>query len=262
MAVDESILEAVIRHEALPTLRLYAWTPPCLSLGYAQSITDANLQQLKILGWDIVRRPSGGRAILHADELTYAVIGTPEEALLRGSVLESYQNISRVLLKALHLLGIDAAANPNENITSNPSINNQEAICFEVPSHYEITVNGMKMIGSAQVRRKSGILQHGTLPLYGNLTRIIQVLAFNSAVEREAAAERLRSRATTISDILSRQVEWDTAAQAIISSFEQVFRINLIQSDLTPSEVERTEELVNEKYKDQHWTCKFPPLRD
>lgn len=262
MAVDESILESVIRLEVPPTLRLYAWEPPCLSLGYAQSITDVNLKKLRSLGWDLVRRPSGGRAILHADELTYSVIGTSEQALLKGNVLDSYRNISRALLNALHLLGIDAAAEPHENINSSSSINNQETICFEIPSNYEITVNGMKLIGSAQVRRKSGILQHGSLPLCGDLTRITQVLAFNSDLEREAAAVRLHSRAATVSDILNRLVIWETAAQKIISSFENVFQITLIRSDLTPSEINRAEELVHQKYADQHWTHKLPSIRE
>lgn len=262
MAVDESILEAVIRQKVPPTLRLYAWETPCLSIGYAQSTADVDLHKLQSLRWDFVRRPSGGRAILHADELTYAVIGTLEEALLKGNLMESYRNLSRALLTALHLLGIHAVAEPNENITSSSLINNQEAICFEIPSHYEITANGMKLIGSAQVRRKSGVLQHGTLPLFGDLTRITQVLAYNSDSEREIAAKRLQSRSTTISDILNRQVDWETAAQAMVSSFEKVFRITLIQSDLTHSEIRRAEELTHEKYTEPQWTNKLRSKKD
>ncbi|HEX9617401.1 MAG TPA: hypothetical protein VGA03_08280, partial [Anaerolineales bacterium] len=95
MAVDEAILEAVGRGQADPTLRLYAWSPPCLSLGYAQPSSDVDLPQLHALGWDLVRRPTGGRAILHTDELTYAVIAPLSEPRLAGSVLESYQSLSQ-----------------------------------------------------------------------------------------------------------------------------------------------------------------------
>ena len=100
MAVDEAILESVSRGEQLSTLRLYAWTPPCLSLGYAQHIADADLPALQILGWDLVRRPTGGRAILHTDELTYSVAAGHAEPRLSGSVLESYRRIAAALLAA------------------------------------------------------------------------------------------------------------------------------------------------------------------
>ena len=90
MAVDEAILETVRQHAALPTLRLYAWQPACLSLGYAQPFADANLDALAQNGWQIVRRPTGGRAILHTDELTYSVIAPLDEPRVGGLSL-SYQ---------------------------------------------------------------------------------------------------------------------------------------------------------------------------
>ena len=89
MAVDESILEHINRGEALPTLRLYSWDPPCLSLGHAQSFTDVDVERLKANGWDVVRRVTGGRAILHTDELTYSVTGSADDPILTGGVLES-----------------------------------------------------------------------------------------------------------------------------------------------------------------------------
>lgn len=258
MAIDEAILEAVGHHEVPTTLRLYAWEPPCLSLGYAQPVQDVEMKRLQSLGWDIVRRPTGGRAILHTDELTYAIIGTPSEPALKGSLLESYRNISRALLAAIKFLGIDASIEQKEPTRTSGSIQNQEAICFEVPSNYEITVNGMKLIGSAQARRKSGILQHGSLPLYGDLARITQVLAYDDEDARENATERLHRRATTVAEILHRQITWEIAAQAFISSFTEVFNIKLIQSDLTPKEIRRTHELVKAKYSDCQWISKSP----
>src|SRR5512133_1650859 len=84
MAVDEAILEFAARGEVLPTLRLYAWEPACLSLGYAQPASDVDLEALRSHGWEMVRRPTGGRAILHTDELTYSVSGPQNEPRLTG----------------------------------------------------------------------------------------------------------------------------------------------------------------------------------
>ncbi len=110
MAVDEAILEAVSSDQAPPTLRLYAWDPPCLSLGYAQSCADADFAALARYGWELVRRPTGGRAILHTDELTYAVIAPLNNPVVSGGVLDSYSRISRGLLAAFERLSLDARA--------------------------------------------------------------------------------------------------------------------------------------------------------
>src|SRR5436190_11272572 len=106
MAVDESILEHIGRGESLPTLRLYAWTPACLSLGHAQPFADVDITRLKQHGWEVVRRVTGGRAILHTDELTYSVIGSANEPVLAGSVLESYNRLAQALLMAVQSLDI------------------------------------------------------------------------------------------------------------------------------------------------------------
>ena len=100
MALDEAILEGVGKKEVLPTLRLYAWQPACLSLGYAQSAKDVDQDQLHTCGWDLVRRPTGGRAILHTDELTYSVIAPLHEPRVYGNILESYRHLSMALLSA------------------------------------------------------------------------------------------------------------------------------------------------------------------
>ena len=93
--MDESILEHIYRGEALPTLRLYSWNPPCLSLGHAQSFADVDMEQVKAHGWEVVRRLTGGRAILHTDELTYSVTGSASESILSGSILAvSYTHLT------------------------------------------------------------------------------------------------------------------------------------------------------------------------
>jgi lipoate-protein ligase A len=252
MAADEAILEATVEGNAPPTLRLYAWQPPCLSLGYAQPAADVDKERLAGLGWELVRRPTGGRAILHADELTYAVIGPQREPRLQGSILESYQRLSQALLAALRLLGLPAQAHslPPENQNGD----SKGPVCFEVPSNYEIIVHSKKLVGSAQARKREGVLQHGTLPLWGDLSRITQVLSFKDESEREDAAARLKARATTVEEVLGYRVPWDEAAQAFVSAFQQELAIKLKPASLSQAELARASELVNTKYADQEWT--------
>jgi lipoyl(octanoyl) transferase len=253
MAVDEAILEASGGGLVPPTLRLYAWAPPCLSLGYAQPYSDVLPEVLQARGWDLVRRPTGGRAILHTDELTYSVAGPQAEPRLSGSVLESYRVLAGGLLEALQLLAIPAQAQEKAGgaTTGAP---NQNPVCFEVPSNYEITVDGKKLIGSAQARRKEGVLQHGSLPLYGDLTRIVQALAFQDAAAREQAAGRLLERATTAEHILGRPLSWDQAAQAFAQAFAQTLNIQFEPAELSPQELQRAEALLKEKYANLTWT--------
>jgi lipoate-protein ligase A len=254
MAVDEAILEFTGRGIVPPTLRLFAWFPACLSLGYAQSFQDVDLEKLSNNGWDLVRRPTGGRAILHTDELTYSVCGPNSESHLSGGVLESYQNLARALLMALEQIGINADSKENLVRLSQDEKNNP--VCFEVPSNYEITVNGKKLIGSAQARKKDGVLQHGSLPLRGDLTRIIQVLNFPDYLSRAEAGRRLLDHATTVENVLGYPGDWWVAAQAFHKAFSTVLEINLELLGLTVEEGERAMEFYTEKYNNPGWTEK------
>lgn len=255
MAIDEAILEFAGRQFVPPTLRLYSWEPPSLSIGYAQSILDVDRTRLESLGWLLVRRPTGGRAILHTDELTYSVCGPQVEPRLAGGVLESYQVLSRALLAALDLLSI-AAQSASQSF---PSQNRAEQgpVCFEVPSNYEITVGGKKLLGSAQARRLDGVLQHGTLPISGDLRRITQALVFPDEDHRARAGVRLLERATTLDTILSACLGWQTVADAFIQAFQSELNLELIANELTPAEVERAEQLNREKYSYPEWTARI-----
>lgn len=250
MAVDEAILEHVGRGEAPATLRLYAWDPACLSLGHAQPFADVDGARLQEQGWEVVRRITGGRAILHTDELTYSVTGRADEPVLAGGVLESYNRLAGALLLAVKNLDLPVElkeGKTNDNTLPNP-------VCFEVPSTYEITVNGKKLIGSAQARKKEGVLQHGSLPLTGDLTRICQALTFENESARADAAQRLLARATTVESALGRAVSWERAAQAFIHAFEEQLKLCFEYGELAKTEISRTEELVREKYGHPSWT--------
>ena len=250
MAVDEAILEHAGRGDAPPTLRLYAWQPACLSLGYAQPYADVDEARLATHGWDVVRRPTGGRAILHTDELTYSVSTSPQEPLMAGTVLESYNRIATALVAACQALELPVSMEQH----TPPIQATKGAVCFEVPSAYEIVLNGKKLIGSAQARKREGILQHGSLPLHGDLTRIVQTLAFENNSIRDDTAVRLLKRATTAESHLQRVISWETAAQALVGAFRQRLGIEFERGELLGSEKARAEELIREKYAHPDWT--------
>lgn len=250
MAVDEAILEHVIRGDSPPTLRLYSWNPPCLSLGRAQPYAEADMNALKENGWSIVRRITGGRAILHTDELTYSVIAPKDNHHVGGTLLESYQYLAQALLFALKSLGANVEMKKermDQSAQSNP-------VCFETPSAYEITVDGKKLIGSAQARQKGGVLQHGSLPLTGDLRRVTEALIFPDAESRQRAAEKLMMRASTVESALAKEIDWGTASKSFIQAFETVLNIQLKKDDLSHYEIIRLAELVQKKYAHPDWT--------
>lgn len=250
MAVDEALLDSIRQEQSLPCLRLYSWEPPCLTIGYAQPRSDIDQIKLKEFGWDWVRRPTGGRAILHTDELTYSVVVSSSEPRVAGGVLESYQRLSKALLAALCSLGLPAEAHPIPQAGSNQS---NEPVCFEVPSNYEIVVGGKKLIGSAQARRKDVVLQHGTLPLWGDLARITDVLVYPDDQSRKNAAVRLLTHATTVESVLGTRISWDSAAKAFTEGFQIELDLELVQDDLSDREIKRTEQLMQEKYSHPAW---------
>lgn len=250
MAVDEAILEHVARGEAPPTLRLYSWKPACLSLGRSQPFSDVDPEALQANGWDVVRRATGGRAILHTNEITYSIIAPSNNRHVSGSLLESYHHLAQGLLAALKLLG--ANVEMNEKKLDDAAKNNP--VCFETPSTYEITVDGKKLIGSAQARQKDGVLQHGSLPLTGDLARITQALSFPDAVSRQHAAEKLLARASTLESALGRAIAWGAASKAFIRGFESALDIQLKRDELSLPEILSVANLVKEKYAHPDWT--------
>lgn len=255
MALDEAILEAVGRQKAPPTLRVYAWNPPCLSLGYSQPVSDVDLESLEENEWEIVRRPTGGRAILHTDELTYSVIAPPHEPRVVGSVLESYCRLAQALLAALEKIGLEPYAGSQYNPP--PGTQPRGAVCFEVPSNYEITVAGKKLVGSAQARRREGVLQHGSLPLWGDLTRITRALRYKDDLSRRKAAERLLAHAANV-EMLGKKVTWEQCAEAFQDAFAEKLNLQFEVQPLTEWELKRAEELVAKKYNHPTWTQRIP----
>jgi len=253
MATDHAIQEAVALGAAPPTLRLYAWDPPCLSLGFAQPLAQVDRARANSIGWEIVRRPTGGRAILHIDELTYSIVLPEADPLVAGGVLESYHRLSQGIVAGLALLGLQADVQPGVPLSQ---AERERPICFEAPSAYEITLQGRKIAGSAQVRRRQTVLQHGTIPLAGDITRICLGLAFESETARESAREQLSSRAATLSAVLGHTISWDEAAQALRQGMASALGLELVMGDLTEAETGRREALEKDPYTSEAWTAR------
>jgi lipoate-protein ligase A len=170
---------------------------------------------------------------------------------LSGDIITSYQRLSTAILLALKNLGLPAESQPLMKSTQDTQA---DTVCFEIPSHYEITVKGKKLVGSAQARKKNAVLQHGTLPLNGDLTRITQALVYPDEGARSKAAHRLLSRATTVESVLGRTVPWGEVAKAFANAFKTALDIDLFIEELSQPERVRAEELIGEKYGNEEWT--------
>jgi len=262
MAVDEAILDSVAAGSSPPTLRLFTWQPACLSLGYFQPLAEVDVAQCARRGIDVVRRPTGGSAILHDRELTYSLAAPQTDPHLQGDLLTSYRSIAAVLVRALRDLGAEVTLAPTpsdgqpETGPRQPSEahrRDRPVPCFVRPAGYEILAHGKKLVGSAQVRRGSALLQHGAIPLDGDVAAICPLLA-QPPSEQEQTAVQLRLSATTLSRAAGRTVTVEEAARAIAAAFIAVWQVALEPADLSPQERLTAERLVQDKYANQAWT--------
>ena len=205
MAFDEALLDDAER-TGRPTLRLYRWSPPCLSFGRnepARSRYDRTAIERR--GLDVVRRPTGGRAVWHDGEVTYAV-AAPVAAF--GTLAESYRAIHARLAAALRALGVPADLAPPRR--ANPL---GAGPCFAAPAGGEVVVEGRKVVGSAQVRRGTAFLQHGSILLDGSQDII-------NAVSRQPSA---LTSATSLSAVLGRTIGFPEVAEAVIAAWGTTF---------------------------------------
>ena len=160
MAVDEILMDSV-REGGPPVLRFYDWKEACLSIGYFQAFKEVDSVECGRRGIEVVRRPTGGNAILHGDCLTYAVIVSSSSSIVSGGIVPSYRRLSRPFRMALDELGAPVA-------TASDSARPASGFdCFAAPGPFELTLAGRKILGSAQTRRRGAVLQHGSLMLGG-----------------------------------------------------------------------------------------------
>ena len=238
MARDVAILEAVSAGDSPPTLRLYGWNPPCLTIGKHQGLEAADLDFCRRESIDVARRPTGGRALLHHLELTYSVVaplGTPP---LPTSLQEAYRLICGGLVKACRVLCIDAELTGSEvNLRLPNPISTVP--CFEAPAEGEVVVSGRKLVGSAMRAHAGCILQHGAILLDwdGRLQAGAMGLIDDST---------LRPHITTFADELGRSVTRDEIESVVVATVPGVLGIALAIETLSATEAERESELIRD----------------
>jgi lipoate-protein ligase A len=242
MAVDEALLDSYLSAAGAacaPTLRLYGWNPPALSLGKGQPAGDGHDPAfLSREGIDLIRRPTGGQAVLHEGERTYCVVGRLDRSPFDRGVLATYLSISAALRRAFEILGVSTGIAPQ--VASPPS----GPVCFNTASTHELLHEGRKVVGSAQMRRRQAFLQHGSIPYRADATRLGRAIGVPVDGERFAGLQAL----------LGRLPQDDELDAALIEGFSQAFAIELAPGRRTAWEQERAERLRCWKYLSLAWT--------
>lgn len=227
MAIDEAILEEHLSGNVSATLRLYLFSPPAVTIGYGQKVPAHFVERVRERGWDIVRRPTGGRAVLHYKELTYSFVAT-----MSGSVMNAYKQICRALILAMEELGVEL------ELGGNSSEYKSQQDCFAATTHADLHYRGKKMIGSAQLRRKGAVLQHGSILLSQDQSAMAELLdtSGGNGVEQSSQGREL-SRHANLFDILERDVAPGDLETVLKRGFERAFCVQLLAEELTDAEL-------------------------
>jgi lipoate-protein ligase A len=216
MAIDERLLRDAANGEAVPTLRFYTWDPPAVSLGRFQDEgTAVDARACRVLGIDVVRRITGGRAVLHHRELTYSIVSRTDHSIFPNDLLGTYKVIAEGLLAGLGNLGIKAemvsrSCKHVERIRKKTG----EPACFASPSWYEILVGGKKIIGSAQRRVPGAFLQHGSI-----------LIDRDPSLEASVIPGGSGENVTSIREVLGRSVADAEVHAAFVQGFSDALRI-------------------------------------
>ncbi len=265
MAVDEVLWRGVQKGACPPTIRFFAWDPPALSLGYGQSVMrDIDVDALERLGIPMVRRPTGGRAVLHDVELTYSVV-FPEDpwepadvvprnpggnsavslaGLPHAPILRDYAAISLGLAAGLRNLGVDATLAPS---TYRVDPRDRSGACFSSTSAFEVMAAGKKIVGSAQRRGGGAVLQHGSIPLDLDIDKLCALFKLSSDEARARLAANLRKKTISVREALGgRIVSYDEARDAFEAGFCDVAG-DTAAGSLTQEEMEAASELARVK---------------
>lgn len=238
MGFDEAMLGAVASGSSEPCLRLYAWEPRAVSIGYFQGLRDeVDEARCRELGVDVVRRLTGGGAVFHADEITYSLIVPDSDPLAAGSILDTYRTICAGIVEGLAELGLAAEFAPLNDIVVR-------------------TADGAskKLSGNAQTRRKGCLLQHGTVLLGLDAAAMFSVLRVPK--EKLAGRTDAAARVSSVSDTLGRRVGYDEAAAALEAGFARGLGAVLRDSEPSPAELAEAKKWASERYASEAWTGK------
>ncbi|WP_423407375.1 biotin/lipoate A/B protein ligase family protein [Heyndrickxia sp. MSNUG] len=258
MALDEALLDWHGSGKIPPVIRFYGWNPASLSVGYFQNIEkEIDMEAVKQHGLGFVRRPTGGRGVLHEHELTYSVIVTEEHPEMPKTVTEAYRVISEGILQGFQKLGLEAYfAVPKTSAEKDALKNPRSAVCFDAPSWYELVVEGRKVAGSAQTRQKGVILQHGSILLDLDEDKLFSLFKYPNDRVKERMQKAFKTKAVAINEISSRTISIDEAKEAFKAGFEDGLGIHLEPYTLSESELEYVNKLAKDKYESDEWNFK------
>jgi lipoate-protein ligase A len=258
MAVDEALLESCRSGQSPPALRVYRWKPWTLSLGRMEDATrNLDLAALERDGIPLVRRPTGGRAVFHAEEMTYAFAARSTDLPVEATVRDVYRFVSSALVEGLRCLGVPAevwpavegAAGRGEG-TAAPGLRGSP--CFASVSQYEICVRGRKLVGSAQRRWPDAVLQHGSI-LTGPAHSVLEPYLRDRS---RVPGGLLTARTTTVGEVLARGIEPGELSDAIRRAAEAAWGVDLVEDALAPGEERRALHLARCKYGTDDWTLR------
>ncbi|MEJ2472231.1 MAG: lipoate--protein ligase family protein [Desulfuromonadales bacterium] len=251
MALDEALLTAVAAGQSPPVLRFYRWRPATVTLGYGQSVaTDIDLPACREAGLDVVRRLTGGRAVLHDQEVTYAVIAPWSSPAFGHSVLDCYRVIADVLLATLRQLGLPAALVPGKPRGGPRNV--ARAVCFSAPSQYELVIEGRKVAGSAQKRQGEVFLQHGSIPLEMDLALLGRVL---KTASRPGETEQLAS-VGWLNHWAAKPFTQEVVETRLAEQFAAGLQCHWQVSEPSAAEQAMALKLCHEKYGHPDWNLK------
>ncbi|PLR68100.1 lipoate--protein ligase family protein [Bacillus sp. UMB0893] len=258
MALDEALLDWNSEGIIPPTIRFYGWNPATLSVGYFQKVEkEINLEAVEKYGLGFVRRPTGGRGVLHDQELTYSVIVSEEHPDMPKTVTEAYRVISEGVLQGFRELGLDAYfAVPKTEEERQGLKNPRSAVCFDAPSWYELVVEGRKVAGSAQTRQKGVILQHGSILLDLDEEKLFNLFKYPSERVKERMQKNFKNKAVAVNAVRATPVTIAEAKEAFKKGFEKGLDITLESYTLSDKEQAYVEKIAREKYSTEEWNYK------
>ncbi|MDM5331044.1 biotin/lipoate A/B protein ligase family protein [Neobacillus sp. CF12] len=258
MALDEALLDWHSEGKIPPVIRFYGWEPATLSIGYFQKVEkEIDLEAVKAHGLGFVRRPTGGRGVLHEHELTYSVIVSEDHPEMPNTVTEAYRVISEGILKGFHQLGLEAYfAVPKTDEERSALKNPRSAVCFDAPSWYELVVEGRKVAGSAQTRQKGVILQHGAILLDLDEDKLFSLFKYPSERVKERMKSAFKSKAVAINEISPRRITLEEAKEAFYKGFAEGLNIELESYQLTEEEFDYVNKIAKERYESDEWNFK------
>lgn len=250
MAIDEAILEAVVQEQSPPTLRISGWKPGFLSIGQDQPWYIVDEAACSANSWDVVRRQTPGRAILHVDGLSLSITINASDPRAAGDKDEQFARISTCLKYSLKAMGLDADRSQPYYEDRGPS----GKAFFDGPSNYQVTVGGRKLVCGAMLSNEAAVMIQCTLPLFGDIKAIANVLNFDLPGERLALIARIGYRAASLESFLGRQPGFDEVAAYLQDGFTKGLHVSLNKGGLSKPESSRASQLQAEKYTSAEWT--------